>query len=107
MAAVAGYEGNINHSSFVVRYLGWTHALQSRIDGLVRMRGDQLPGGTLSSIRETFRVKTEDNHVMTCEVFLNWTPRDKWHYRSGARAFLGQILIRSSEEKEMCSEKPF
>ena len=77
MAAVAGYEGNINHRSFVIRYLGWTHALQSRIDGLVRMRGDRLPGGTLSSISETFRVKTENNHVMTCEVLLSWSPRDK------------------------------
>lgn len=56
MAAVTGYEGNINHHLFVIRYLGWTHALQSRIDGLVRMRGGQLPGGTLSSTSETFRV---------------------------------------------------
>lgn len=77
MAAVPEYKGNINHSSFIIRYLGWTHPLHRRIDGLVRMHGDQLPRRTLSFRNKTFRVKTENNCVMTYEVLLKWSPRDK------------------------------
>lgn len=32
------------------------------------MHRDQLPGGILSSMSEIFRVRSEDNHVVTCEV---------------------------------------
>lgn len=79
MAAIAGYKGNINHHLLVIRYLGLSHAVQSGMDGLVRMRGDQLPGWTLSCIGETFRVKTEDNCIMTYKVPLSRSPRDKYH----------------------------